>query len=162
MNMSIVTNKGTRKDGTTLFIHTWTGPDKPVYASVVRNGVWKESQAYYYVEDAMEAVNKAWPDVKWENISTVDFVRFVINEDGLHQDDYVASIVAGYFREYYDVDDEDEHLDFQMGEESYSVDFGFTYVGPRVADAYGIPEKYGYWQFYNEDGKELVELRWEY
>ena len=31
----------------------------------------------------------------------------------------------------------------------------------QMADMYNMPEKYGYWQFYDSEGKELVELRWE-
>ena len=157
----IVTHQGIRKDGTLLFVHIGTAPTWPVHVLVVKNG-WKNSKAYCCAKDAMEAVSAAWPDVKWTKIKNVDFVKFVLHEHIVHEDDYAANVVACYFRNIFDLEEADECLDFQMDGKFYSVEFGDIHMDEQLADMYGIPEKYGYWQFYDENEKELVELRWEH
>lgn len=162
MSQPIVSYRGTRPDGTILFVHTCTGPDKPVYVSVVKDSVWKESKAYYYEEDAINAVNKAWPDVKWIKIKTVDFIKFVINETIVHEDDSAASIVANFFNDKFDLEEAGETLQFQMSGKWYEIEFGSVHQDEQFAALYNEPEKYGYWQFYDDKGNELVELRWEH
>lgn len=162
MSYPIVTYRGTRNDGTTLFVHTCTGPDKPVYVSVVKNNVWKESKAYYYEEDAMKAVNKAWPDVVWNKINPIDFVKFVIHETIIHEDDYVATVVENFFADKFDLEECEETLQFQIDGKWYEIEFGDEHMDEQMAAMYNMPEKYGYWQFYDSEGKELVEFRWEH
>lgn len=146
----IVSYRGIRKDGTVLFVHTCTGPDKPVYVSVIRNGIWKESKPYYYEEDAMADVNNAWPDVVWTKIRTVEFVKYIVDETIIHEDDYAASIVADYFEKTFDLEDVEDSFSFQLLGKWYKVEFGYT----------RFPDKYGYWQFYDDKGNELTELGW--
>ena len=142
-----ITYRGTRKNGTILFVHTHTGPDQPVYVSVVKNGIWKESQAYYYEEDAMEAVNKAWPDVVWNKAKNVDLVKYVINETGIHEEDYVANVVADFFANTFDLEEAEDALTFQCSGKWYEVEFHTHSTGES-------------WQFHDDKGNTLVELRW--
>ncbi len=161
MSHPIVTYRGTRNDGTTLFVHTCTGPDKPVYVSVVKNNIWKESKAYYYEEDAIKAVNKAWPDVAWSKIKTIDFVRFVIHETIIHEDDYAATVVANFFDNKFDLEEYEETLQFQLDGKWYEIEFVDVHEDEQIAETYNIPEKYVCWQFYDSEGNDLVSLRWE-
>ena len=161
MSHPIVTYRGTRNDGTILFVHTCTILDAPVYVSVVKNNVWKESKAYHCEEDAMKAVNKAWPDVAWNKIKTIDFVRFVIHETIVHENDYVVEFVANFFECKFDLEELESTLQFQLDGKWYEIEFGDVHMDEQMADIYNMPEKYGYWQFRDNEGNELVELRWE-